>query len=116
MNKLLPSVFLALLLSACASDPAPSEQLRLTAAALQQARAIGATDEIAELALAEAKLSEARLAMAEGDHRQARLLAEQAELDARLAEARVLSQKSSAQLAELRRSIERVREKLGKVQ
>ena len=41
-----------------------------------------------ELALAESKLSAARAALQAGDNRQARMLAEQAELDARLAEAR----------------------------
>lgn len=118
MNKFFSPTLLLLagLLSACASDPAPNEQLRLTSEAVQQAQAVGATDEVAELALAQAKLREAHQAMKEGDHRPARLLAEQAELDARLAEARVLNQKSTAQLAELKRSIERVREQLGSLQ
>lgn len=43
----------ALTLSGCASnDPAPLEQMRLTEQALEQAKAVGATDDVAELKLA----------------------------------------------------------------
>ena len=42
--------------------------------------------------------------------------AEQAELDARLAEARVLNEKSRQELAELHRRIARLREQLGAFQ
>ncbi|MCW3150288.1 DUF4398 domain-containing protein [Stutzerimonas stutzeri] len=100
-------------LSGCASDPAPLEQLRLTEQAVLQARAVGANQQTAELALAELKLAAARAAMADEDYRQARLLSEQAELDARLAEARVLNEKGSEQVAELTRRIERLRRQLG---
>lgn len=102
-----------LALSGCASDPAPQEQLRLTEQAVEQARAVGADEHTAELVLAELKLAAARAAMADEDYRQARLLSEQAELDARLAEARTLSAKSAEQIAELNRRIERLRKQLG---
>nr|WP_305128385.1 DUF4398 domain-containing protein [Stutzerimonas degradans] len=100
-------------LGGCASDPAPREQIRLTEQAVQQARAVGADEHTAELMLAELKLAAARAAINDEDFRQARLLSEQAELDARLAEARVLNAKSASQIAELNRSIERLRQQLG---
>lgn len=101
-----------LLLQGCASDPAPVAQLQLTEQALQQARNIAAGEKVAELSLAQGKLQKAQEAMADEDYRGARILAEQAELDARLAEARVLSAKAKAQQVELKRQIERLRKQL----
>lgn len=100
----------------CASDPAPTEQLRLTEQALKQARSVGAAEQTPELILAERKLAAADAAMKGERYREARLQAEQAELDARLAEARVLNQKSQQELAELHRRIARLREQLGALQ
>jgi capsule polysaccharide export protein KpsE/RkpR len=101
-------------LAGCASDPAPTEQLRLTEQALQQARAVGAVvDEVPELKLAEAKYTQAQADMTRASFKAARLLAEEAELDARLAEAKVLTQKSKAQLTVLNTRIARLRKQLG---
>lgn len=116
MKKLICTVLLAGAVAGCASDPAPTEQMRLTEQALVQARSVGATEQTAELALAEQKLQAAVVALKDGDHRAARLLAEQAELDARLAEAKVLSDKSRLELAEVSRRIARLREQLGGAQ
>ena len=104
---------LVLSLTGCASDPAPTEQLRLTEQAVTQAKAVGADEQIAELAMAEAKLQQAQSAMQRDAFKEARILAEQAELDARLAEARVLTQKSQDQLNELNNRINRLRKQLG---
>ncbi|MGK9064989.1 DUF4398 domain-containing protein [Stutzerimonas chloritidismutans] len=101
------------LLQGCASDPAPTEQLRLTEQAIVQARAVGASEQTPELQQAEAKLAMAVAAMKDRNYRHARLQAEQAELDARFAEAKVLHDKSELQLAELNRRIARLREQLG---
>lgn len=100
----------------CASDPAPTEQLRLTEQAVVQARGVGASEQTPELALAEQRLAAATEAMKGERYREARLQAEQAELDARLAEARVLNDKSEQELAELHRRIARLREQLGALQ
>lgn len=54
------AVLALLALAGCANDPAPNEQLRLSEQALEQAKAVGATDEVAELKLAEDKLARAR--------------------------------------------------------
>jgi predicted S18 family serine protease len=108
---------LPLLLSACASDPAPNEQLRLTEQALSQARALGVSSEqSAALRLAEEKLALAQAAMQDEDYKQARVYAEQAELDARLAEAEHLTEKSQQQLVELSNAINRLRKQLGGLQ
>lgn len=100
-------------LAGCAADPAPHEQLRLSEQALEQAKAVGATDEVAELKLAEAKLARARVNMSNESFRDARVRAEQAELDARLAEARVLTAKSEEQLKVLQSRVDRLRKQLG---
>ncbi|MDM8347880.1 DUF4398 domain-containing protein [Pseudomonas sp. sp1636] len=106
---------LLLSLSGCASDPAPTEQLRLTEQALAQAKAVGADEQVAELGMAEDKLLQAQSAMRREAFKEARVLAEQAELDARLAEARVLTQKSQDQLNELNNRINRLRKQLGEL-
>ncbi|MBF8722976.1 MULTISPECIES: DUF4398 domain-containing protein [Pseudomonas] len=99
-------------LGGCANDPAPNEQMRLSEQALEQARAVGATEQVAELKLAEDKLARAKSDMLTEDYRDARLRAEQAELDARLAEARVLTQKSEEQLDVLQSRVKRLRKQL----
>ncbi|WAB96530.1 DUF4398 domain-containing protein [Pseudomonas putida] len=99
-------------LAGCANDPAPNEQMRISEQALEQARAVGATDQVEELKLAEDKLARAKSDMLTEDYRDARMRAEQAELDARLAEARVLNQKSEEQLDVLQSRVKRLRKQL----
>lgn len=101
------------LLAGCATDPAPHEQLRLTEQTLTQARTVGASAGTEDMRLAEAKLARAQKNMGEADYKRARVFAEQAELDARLAEARVLEAKSRQQLEEIELRIQRVRKQLG---
>lgn len=113
INRFSCAAMVLLGLAGCASDPAPTEQLRLTEQALAQARAVGADEQVAELVMAEAKLLQAQSAMQRDAFKEARVLAEQAELDARLAEARVLTQKSQDQLNELNNRISRLRQQLG---
>ena len=106
-----------LALAGCAADPAPNEQLRLTEQALEQAKAVGAkADDLAELKQAEDKLAQALADMADESYKDARMQAEQAELDARLAEARVLTQKSQEQLNVLNTRISRLRKQLAEAQ
>ncbi|MBI6951293.1 capsule polysaccharide export protein KpsE/RkpR [Pseudomonas sp. TE6288] len=99
-------------LAGCANDPAPNEQLRLSEQALEQAKAVGATEQVPEFKLAEDKLARAKSNMLGESYRDARMRAEQAELDARLAEARVLNQKSEEQLQVLQSRIKRLRKQL----
>lgn len=97
----------------CASDPAPNEQLKLSEQAVAQATAVGATDDQPDMAQAQAKLAQARMDMADKSYKDARMQAEQAELDARLAEARVLTEKSNEQLAQVNARLDRLRKQLG---
>jgi len=99
-------------LAGCANDPAPNEQMRISEQALEQAKAVGATDQVEELKLAEDKLARAKTNMLTEVYRDARMRAEQAELDARLAEARVLNQKSDEQLDALQSRVKRLRKQL----
>jgi hypothetical protein len=86
-----------LALAGCANDPAPNEQMRLTEQAITQAKAVGATaDEMPEMKLAEDKFNRAKGNMADESFKNARMRAEQAELDARLAEAKVLTQRAKS--------------------
>ena len=106
-----------LALAGCAADPAPNEQIRLTEQALVQAKAVGATaDDVPEMKLAEEKFARVQSNMADQSYKRARMRAEQAELDARLAEAKVLTLKSEEQLNVLNTRITRLRKQLGDAQ
>ena len=114
IDKSLLAVGLTVLaLTGCANDPAPVEQMRLTEQAVTQAKAVGASEQVEELKLAQEKLALAEKNMGEADYKRARVLAEQAELDARLAESKVLTLKSQEQLADLAARINRLRKQLG---
>lgn len=106
-----------LAMAGCATDPAPIEQMRLTEQAIAQAKAVGAAgDDVPEMKLAEIKYNRAKGNMADESFRNARMRSEQAELDARLAEAKVLTQKSEEQLNVLNTRIVRLRKQLGDAQ
>lgn len=106
-----------LAMAGCATDPAPIEQMRLTEQAIAQAKAVGATgDDVPEMKLAETKYNRAKGNMADESFRNARMRSEQVELDARLAEAKVLTQKSEEQLNVLNTRIVRLRKQLGDAQ
>jgi hypothetical protein len=109
-----PLTLLALLLAlaGCASDPAPVEQLGLTEQAIEQARAVGATQTHESFSLALEKQRQAQADMLAKAYKSARLSAEQAELDARLAEAQVLSAKTRDQVVQQTARIERLRQQL----
>lgn len=103
-------------LAGCANDPAPIEQMKLTEKAVAQAKAVGAVDDEPEMQMAESKLAQARSDMTNESYKAARMQAEQAELDARLAEARVLTEKSEAQVTQLNTRLNRLRKQLGEGQ
>jgi hypothetical protein len=115
-NYYLCTLVVLLALSGCASDPAPIEQMHLSEKALLQARAVGATEQLPEMLAAEQKFARAQKNMPEHDYKRARMLAEQAELDARLAEAQVLTGKSQERLTALNERITRLRKQLGELQ
>ena len=73
------------MLTACSSIPRPTEQLEAARAAVLQAEPAAQAEGAYELALAQGKLAAAGHALQRGDYVDARILAEQAELDARYA-------------------------------
>jgi hypothetical protein len=91
------SLFLSvtLLISACATTPAPTEQMAISRAAVNNATSAGG-NEYAPLQLKSAlvKMDAAERAMTEKDYVHARQLAEQAQVDAQLAEATARSAKA----------------------
>jgi hypothetical protein len=82
-------------LSACASTPVPNEKIAVAKASVQRAEQSGAP-ELApvEMAAARDKLARAEKAAADRDAQPATQLAEQANVDARLAEATAQQQRS----------------------
>jgi hypothetical protein len=116
VNKRVIFAGVLMTLAGCATAPAPDEQLKLTEQAIDQARAVGAADTVSPLAEALAKTAQARADMAGQHNKAARMALEQAELDARLAEANELSHKSSEQLAQLNARIQRLHKQLGDAQ
>ena len=103
---------IACLATACSSIPAPREQMAVTKAAVERASGPAGPEAPVELSLARDKLERANLAMGRQDYLEARLLAEQAEADANLAEARARSIRAAQALQEVRESIRMLREEM----
>jgi len=98
-------------LGACASTPIPSEKIAVAKASLQRAEQSGAP-ELApvELATARDKLLRAEKAVADHDAKPATDLAEQANVDAQLAEATAMQQKSHKAATEFDASMQALRQ------
>ena len=75
----------ALLGAGCATTPPPTEQMGAARASVAQAQPVAGQAAPAQLSAAHTKLARAEEAMKRGDHVAARMLAEQAEVDARYA-------------------------------
>lgn len=103
----------AVVATACASTPPPMEQLATSRAALSQAERGGAGEYAAvELLAAREKMNRAEVAMRDGRNDEARRLAEQAEADAVLAEARARSGQSQKAVDDMKQAIETLREEI----
>ena len=101
--------------AACASGPPPDAEMGAAELALSQAEdAEAAARAPGPYALARDKVERARDAMADGENLEARRLAEQALVDAQLAEAEARSAIARENAAELRQSIETLREELAR--
>jgi Domain of unknown function (DUF4398) len=100
-----------LALGACSSVPPPEEQLATADAAVRGAEEANAASEApAPLRRARDKLTQARDAMRNEEYVDARRLAEQAAVDAELAEVDARSKVAQENVDELRRSIQLLRE------
>lgn len=91
----------------CSSKmPPPTQKIALTEAAINQAEASGAVEYApVEMRSAREKLAQARTAMNLEENKKALQLAEQAEVDAQLAEAKARTAKSQRAVTELQEGI-----------
>ena len=100
-------------LGACAGDPAPEAELGAAELAVDQAEQANAPAQASgPYQLARDKLERARDAMEDGENLEARRLAEQALVDAQLAEAQARSEVARSNAEELRTSIETLQEEI----
>ena len=100
----------SLFLAACSSVPPPTEQLAVSRAAIDSAQSAGAGEfAAADLAQARQKLERAQAAMRSEDYVVARRLAEEAAVDAQLAQARAGSARARAAAAQVDESIRALR-------
>ncbi|MCB1756674.1 MAG: DUF4398 domain-containing protein [Gammaproteobacteria bacterium] len=114
MNKMLIKssavALIALSMAACSSIPAPKTEMALSDSAVKDAELAGAREYAPlELRRANEKMDMAKEAMHEEEYEEAKRLAEQAEVDAKLAASKSYSEKSKLALQELRESIDLMR-------
>jgi DNA repair ATPase RecN len=104
-------------LGACASSPIPNEKIAVARSSVQRAEQSGAPDFApVELATARDKLQRAEKAASDHDAQPATLLAEQANVDAELAEATAQEHKSHKAAAELDASLQALRDESTRLQ
>ena len=102
-------------LAACASDSAPEAELAAAEVAVDEAEEANAPAQASgPYELARDKLERARDAMEDGENLEARRLAEQALVDAQLAEAEARSEVARQNAAELRTSVETLQDEIAR--
>lgn len=101
-------------LGACSSVPPPTEQMAVSRAAVERASGPAASEAPLDLASARQKIERANVAMTNKDYLLARQLAQEAEADAMLAEARARATRSDRALGEVRESIRQLRAELNR--
>lgn len=103
----------ALLIAGCASQPAPTGQLRAAQQAIDDAERAQATEHAAgELSEARSKLASANAAVEEREMERAARLADEARVDAELAAARTAAAKALAANDEIRQGTRALVEEL----
>ena len=99
-----------IVLAGCAGNP-PTEQYAVTQSAVNSAVSAGGTEFAAvEMKAAQDKLKQAELAMHDKQYDQARLLAEQAEWDARVAERKAQAMKAEQSLKDSQQGVQELRQ------
>lgn len=102
-------------LGACASTPPPVAQMAVAEAAVKRAGSASTTEmAAAELRVATDKLAAARSALTAGDHDRARQLAEQAALDAQVAELHAQAMRSTKAAQETQDAARVLREEIAR--
>ncbi len=105
MKTQLATALAVLFLAGCASTPAPTAELAVSTAAVARAVSAGGSDlSSMEMRNARDKLDRANLALAAKDHDRARMLAQQSQVDAQLAQAKAESTKARKAADELQES------------
>lgn len=100
-------------LAACSSVPPPTEQIAVGRSAIDSAQTAGAPEfAAAELAQARTKFEQAQEAMKKEEYVRARRLAEQAAVDAQLAQAKASSAREQAAAAQIDQSIRALRSEI----
>lgn len=100
-------------LSACASVPSPNDQIVLSKNAISRAVSADATQYAPlEMKVAQDKMFLMERAMGERDYVQARILAEQIEVDANLAERKARAMKWQQQLQQSRAGIQVLKQEM----
>ena len=109
-------LFLTFTLTACSTLPPPVEQMAVTKSTVDRASSSPNAVEAApvELQKAREKLDRAQRAMIEQDYVLARRMAEQAEVDARVAESRASSARGERALKEVQESIRALQEEINR--
>ncbi len=113
-NNVGPMVLSVLLLStlaACVTTPPPSDQVAVARAAIETARSSGAAELApAELNIAREKLRRAEQLALAGNRDEARVLAEEADVDAQAARSKSAAIRANRALYEVEASLNAVRE------
>lgn len=105
----------SLALAACAGSPPPTVQMAVAEAAVQRAGTTTTAETAgAELRVATDKLAAARSALSAGDHDRARRLAEQAELDAQVAQLHAQATRSTQAAQETQEAARVLREEIAR--
>lgn len=100
----------SLMLAGCAGK-APTEQYAVTQSAVNDAVSAGGTEFAAvEMKTAQDKFKQAEIAMHDKQYDQARLLAEQAEWDARVAERKAQAMKAEQTLKDSQQGVQELRQ------
>lgn len=102
------------LLTACASTPPPTDTITRAKVSLDEAEEAGSRDHAPlELRNARKKLQEAQAAFGQEEYKRAKRLAEQAQVDAQLAEQKALSAKAQDSVEEIQDHMRLLRKELG---
>jgi hypothetical protein len=105
----------AVLCAGCADTPAPTEQIAVSKNAVESASSSGGTEFAAvELRAAQDKLALANQAMSQKEYEQARLLAEEAQVDAKLAETKARSEKAQKAVQETQEGLRVLQDELNR--
>lgn len=111
--RTISGIFAAVVIAGCASVPPPTEQIAVSKQAVSNAISAGGNEFASgDMRAAQDKLDRAIQAMTAEDYKNARLLAEQAQVDAQLAAAKARSAKAQKAAATVQKGSEVLRQEI----